>query len=44
MLPNKNMDILLNEMAVYKTELAKGSVESQFQRVSTRLIQKGIPI
>lgn len=27
------MDTLLNEMAVYKTELAKGSAERQFQRI-----------
>ena len=33
MRPNKEMDTLLNEMAVYKTELAKGSASSQFQRI-----------
>lgn len=33
MRPNKKMDKLLNEMAVYKTELAKGSVTSQYQRI-----------
>ena len=33
MRPNKKMDTLLNEMAVYKTELAKGSIEMQFQRM-----------
>ena len=27
------MDTLLNEMAVYKTELAKGSVTSQLHRI-----------
>ena len=30
---NKEMDELLNEMAVYKTELAKGSVTSQLHRI-----------
>ena len=33
MQPNKKMDTLLNEMAVYKTELAKGSVTSQLHRI-----------
>ena len=33
MRPNKEMDVLLNEMAVYKTELGKGSVISQFHRI-----------
>ena len=33
MRPNKEMDTLLNEMAIYKTELAKGSTASQFQRI-----------
>ena len=32
---------MLNEMAVYKTELAKGSTSSQFQRIKD--IIKGIP-
>ena len=35
------MDTLLNEMAVYKTELAKGSASSQFQRIKD--IIKSIP-
>ena len=30
-------DRLLNEMAVYKPELAKGSVTSQFQRIQTMI-------
>lgn len=30
---NEEMDVLLNEMAVYKTELGKGSVSSQFNRM-----------
>ena len=30
---NKEMDKLLNEMAVYKTELGKGSIKSQFERL-----------
>ena len=33
MRPNEKMDTLLNEMAVYKTELGKGSVVSQFRRI-----------
>ncbi len=33
MQPNKKMDILLNEMAVYKTELGKGSITSQLHRI-----------
>lgn len=33
MRPNKEMDTLLNEIAVYKTELAKGSAASQLQRI-----------
>ena len=33
MRPNKKMDILLNEMAVYKTELGKGSITSQLHRI-----------
>lgn len=33
MQPNKIMDILLKELAVYKTELGKGSVTSQFHRI-----------
>ena len=33
MQPNKKMDTLLNEIAVYKTELAKGSVTSQLHRI-----------
>ena len=41
MRPNKEMDTLLNEMAVYKTELAKGSASSQFQRIKD--IIKSIP-
>ena len=30
---NNEMDRLLNEMAAYKTELAKGRAASQFQRI-----------
>jgi hypothetical protein len=30
---SSEMDRLLNEMAVYKTELAKGSVTGQFRRI-----------
>ena len=41
MRPNKEMDTLLNEMAVYKTGLAKGSASSQFQRIKD--IIKSIP-
>ena len=41
MQPNKKMDTLLNEMAVYKTELAKGSVTSQLHR--TKNIIENIP-
>ncbi len=41
MRPNKEMDTLLNEIAVYKTELAKGSVASQLQRIKD--IIKSVP-
>ena len=34
---SSEMDRLLNEMAVYKTELAKGSVTSQFQRIQAMI-------
>ena len=34
---SSQMDRSLNEMAVYKTELAKGSVPSQFQRIQTMI-------
>ena len=30
---NNEMDRLLNEMAMYKTELAKGSAARRFQRI-----------
>ena len=33
MRPNKEMDPLLDELAVYKTELARGTVTSQLQRI-----------
>ncbi len=33
MRPNQEIDTLLNELAIYKTELARGSVASQFQRI-----------
>ncbi len=41
MRPNKEMDTLLNEIAVYKTELAKGSAASQLQRIKD--IIKSVP-
>ena len=37
MRPDKEMDILLNEMAVYKTELGKGSITSQFHRIKNMI-------
>ncbi len=41
MRPNKEMDTLLNEIAVYKTALAKGSVANQLQRIKD--IIKSVP-
>lgn len=41
MRPNREMDPLLNEMAVYKTELAKGSAAAQLRRIEE--IIAGLP-
>lgn len=38
MRPNREMDGLLNEIAVYQTELARGSAADQFQRIK-RIIE-----